>query len=199
MRRYLDSKKDEPLAIEIAAIRKHALRALQCKLRSAAAGIQPIPVLDSAIITGVEKFEIDQIAKLYNIGNDPDEEVLISRLYEMMTMAPLINASMDVLKGMKKVPGINIAAELLNGIVAGCVVAIIGEITQGVFEQIYLGNKTAKDIDWVNKVMNANVQQIATEGVENLKSALDDKGKVGRAEVVKIVENIMSNRKGLPE
>ena len=71
----------------------------------------------------------------------------------------LQNTGKTALSGLKAVPGINIAGEVLNAIVAGSVIAALGEGCVYIFEQIYLGNKTTSDIEWVKKILESKAAE----------------------------------------
>ncbi|MDO4567313.1 MAG: hypothetical protein Q4B42_08280 [Oscillospiraceae bacterium] len=43
----------------------------------------------------------------------------------------------------------------MNAIVAGSIIAALGEGSIYVFEQVYLGKKTVADIDWVKKLFES--------------------------------------------
>ena len=57
------------------------------------------------------------------------------------------------------------AAGVVNAIIAGSFVAAIGEGTIYAFEQVYLGKKTVKDIDWVTRVMESRLSREFIEKV----------------------------------
>ena len=58
---------------------------------------------------------------------------------------------------------------MLNAIVAGSIVAAIGEGSIYAFEQIYLGNKTIEDIDWVKKLIES---KLSSQFIENTVSTI---------------------------
>lgn len=68
-------------------------------------------------------------------------------------------AAKGVISAIKAVPGINIAASVLNSIIVASIVFALGEGSIYVFEQIYLGNKTLDDIDWVKQIILSEYQR----------------------------------------
>ena len=46
---------------------------------------------------------------------------------------------------------------MLNAVIAGIIVFGIGEGSIYAFEQIYLGNKSLEDVDWVKKILESKL------------------------------------------
>ena len=98
-----------------------------------------------------------------------------------------------VIAGLKAIPVINMGAGIINSVIAGSFVAIIGEATIYAFEQVYLGNKTIDDIDWARKVVE---DKLSTEFINKVSMALNqisdstDKNAIG-----KIVFELFSSKK----
>ena len=55
---------------------------------------------------------------------------------------------------LKAIPGINLAASVINSIVGGSIVAVIGKVTQYSCEQVYRGDRTIDDVDWIKKLVD---------------------------------------------
>lgn len=83
-----------------------------------------------------------------------------------------------------------IAGSLLNAIIAGVIVASLGEGTIYAFEQVYLGNKTVEDIDWVTQVLES---KFMVELVERVKAAIQECG--DHSDAKKIVEVLFRLKK----
>ena len=60
---------------------------------------------------------------------------------------------------------------MINSVIAGGIVAALGEGSIYVFEQIYLGNRDISDVDWVKKIMES---QLAGSSIEKLKGVLEN-------------------------
>ena len=82
-----------------------------------------------------------------------------------MEVGTVSTAAKAVISGLKAIPGVNLAAGIVNAIIAGSFVAAIGEGTIYAFEQVYLGKKTVEDIDWIKKVMES---KLSTEFIEKV-------------------------------
>ena len=65
----------------------------------------------------------------------------------------------SIINMLKAIPGVNIAASVLNAIIAGVIVAVIGEGSIYAFEQIYLGKKSVEDTDWVKKIIESRITE----------------------------------------
>ena len=81
---------------------------------------------------------------------------------------------------LKLIPGIaNIAADVLNAIVAGLIVFGIGESASIIMERVYKGDVDKNNLDWVNKIVEgamSDVVQKVTELVSKQQSELNVKG-----------------------
>lgn len=113
-------------------------------------GAIPIPLADAAVLTPVEIAEVNAIARLYGIGKDDKSKTFINTIVEVGTISTVARAAISAIKS---IPGINIAASVLNAVIAGSIAAALGEGSVYAFEQIYQGKKSLEDIDWVKKIM----------------------------------------------
>ena len=84
-------------------------------------------------------------------------------MVEVGTVSAVARSTISMLK---TIPGINIAASIMNAIIGGSFVTLIGEAATYAFEQIYLGNKTLEDTDWVKKLMETKLADDLTVKVE---------------------------------
>ena len=70
------------------------------------------------------------------------------------------------LNRLKMIPGVaNIAADVLNAVVAGAIVFAIGESTGTIMEKVYLGEIDKENLDWVNKIVNGKKKEISRKEV----------------------------------
>lgn len=123
-----------------------------------AIGLVPIPFSDALLLVPTETLEINAISKIYGIKSDDRFKNLLNQMVEVGT-AGLV--AKTLISALKAIPGINLAASVINGVIAGIIVAAIGEGTIYVFEQIYLGNKTIEDVDWIKKVLESKLSNDA--------------------------------------
>lgn len=147
-------------------------------------GAVPIPIPDAMILAPLETAEVNAIAKIYGVKNDDKSKEFFNTIVQIGTVSL---AAKSVISALKAVP---IAGSVLNAIIAGVIVATLGEGSVYVFEQIYLGKKTVDDIDWVTKVMES---KLTLELVEKVKVVLEECG--NNPEPKKVLEALFKIKK----
>lgn len=163
---------------------------------AAVVGAVPIAFPDSTILIPTETALITKITKIYGMDQSDDQtKQLILHLVEAGGAGLVAKA---VLNKLKLIPGFaNLAADVLNAIVAGAIVFAIGESTTIIMEKIYTGEFDPKKYDWMDKIVNDKLGQT----VLNATSAISEKlGKEDGKLTVKDVANALSNlapRKGI--
>ena len=105
----------------------------------------------------------------------------------MGTVGAAAKASISAIKA---IPGINIAAAALNAVIAGVFVAIIGETSKYLFEQVYTGKRTLEDIDWAQKILESKLTNEALEKVNKLLGSVSDKTDV--KEITELVKKLLT-------
>ena len=79
---------------------------------------------------------------------------------------------------------------MLNAIMAGAIVAAIGEGSIYVFEKIYTGEKSVEDIDWVKNVMES---ELSSQFVENVTVVVEQIVKSGNTKNIgKLISSLFS-------
>lgn len=63
---------------------------------------------------------------------------------------------------------------MINAVIAGVIVAALGEGSTYAFEQVYLGNKTVADIDWVKKIIESKLSLTIIEKAKPILAKLSD-------------------------
>ena len=84
--------------------------------------------------------------------------------------------------------------DILNAIVAGSIVAAIGEGSQIIFEQIYLGNKSITDTEWVKNLMETTMGKTIAGNVDEIVHILQNKGKIGMSDVLVIIKKVFIDK-----
>ena len=130
-------------------------------------GAVPIPFPDAMILSPIEIGEVNALAKVYGIKNNEDSKRFLNSIVEVGTVSVVAKGAINALKA---IPGINIGASVLNAAIAGFIVAAIGEGSIYAFEQIYLGNKTVQDIDWVTKILES---KFSSEFITKAQAAIE--------------------------
>ena len=125
-----------------------------------------IPIADGVILTAVESTLIKSIASIYGVKSDDKSKEMFDTLIAAGTAGAAAKA---IISAFKLIPGINVAASVLNAVVGGSIVAALGEGCLYIFEQISLGKKSVSDIEWVKKVIE---EKISPELIKKLENAL---------------------------
>lgn len=129
-------------------------------------GAVPIPYPDAFFLCAIETAEVNGLSKVYGIPKNEDSKRFFNTIVEIGTVSLVAKAALNAVKA---IPGLNLAAAAVNAIVAGCIVAALGEGSVYAFEQIYLGKKSLEDIDWIKQVMES---RLTVEFVEKLTKIL---------------------------
>ena len=114
----------------------------------------------------VEIAEVNALAQVYGINKDEESKKFFNSIVEVGTVGL---AAKGAISALKAIPGVNIGAAVLNAIIAGSVVAALGEGSIYAFEQVYLGKKTTDDIDWVKKIIES---KLSTQFIEKVTAAI---------------------------
>ena len=134
----------------------------------ATVGAVPIPIADALILSPLEIAEINGLARIYEIEDNEESRRFLGSIVEVGTASAAAKAAISALKA---IPGINIAASVLNAIIASSIVAAIGEGSAYAFERVYLGEKSMTDVDWINKFMES---KLSGEFIDKVTSIIKD-------------------------
>ena len=150
-------------------------------------GAIPVPFADALILTPIEVGQINALARLYEINKDEQSKQFFNSIVEVGTVSV---AAKTAISALKAIPGINIGASVLNAIMAGAIVAAIGEGSIYVFEKIYTGEKSVEDIDWVKNVMES---ELSSQFVENVTVVVEQIVKSGNTKNIgKLISSLFS-------
>jgi uncharacterized protein (DUF697 family) len=127
-------------------------------------GLVPIPFPDGTILTPLEVGEIKSLSKIYGVEFDKNTE-LIQTIINAGTAGIVAKTALNAIKA---IPGLNIAGDVLNGIVAGVIVAALGEGSVYIFEQIYTGQKSVADTEWVKNFLDSKVASGLTKNINTI-------------------------------
>ena len=162
-----------------------------------AIGAIPIPFPDAALLIPTETAEINLLAKIYGIKQDERSKMFFNSIVEVGTVSTVARG---VITALKAIPAVNIAASVLNAVIAGVFVAAIGEGTIYAFEQIYTGARSIEDIDWVKKIMEGKLQNGMVEKVTKILESLPENA--GKNDVLSAIAKLLApsdnSPKGLP-
>lgn len=128
-----------------------------------AVGAIPLPFADAAILVPVESGLVTALRKIYGIPDGDDAQKIIDTILEVGTASIAAKAAISALKA---IPGVNLAGEVINAIVAA-----IGEGSAFVFEKVYLGEMSAKDVDAIRNLIE---QKLDNEFVRKVTEVIED-------------------------
>ncbi len=150
-------------------------------------GLVPIPFPDGTILTPLEVGEIKSLSKIYGVEFDKNTE-LIQTIINAGTAGIIAKTALNAIKA---IPGLNIAGDVLNGIVAGVIVAALGEGSIYIFEQIYTGQKSVADTEWVKNFLDSKVATGLAGNINSIikeyTALLSSGKKVGAKDVMMII------------
>ena len=161
----------------------HALTVLATS-SAAAVGAVPLNLPDSVVLSTMETALISSIAKIYNLDKKDDRmQKVMARIIEAGAVSMTAKMALNQLK---MIPGVaNIAADVLNAVVAGAIVFGIGEASGVIMEKVYLGEIDEENLDWINKVVNGKMGSVVGKVVRMVAS--ND----GKINVKKIIESLV--------
>ena len=143
-------KKREPRSPEEKKRRSQARRMIAGTAAGAAVvGAVPIPIADSALLVPLQLHMLTRIARIYGMQKGSAENAVIDNIIKV---GATTMAGRTILSALKGVPGIHLAASVLNALVAGTVTYAAGEISAMVFEGIQRGTIDPKTIDWARYI-----------------------------------------------
>ena len=154
-------------------------------------GASPSSVADSLILAPLEVGEINAIAKVYGLIGDKQYEKFKDSIVEVGSVT---TAAKAIIANLKNIPGINIGANVLNAIVAGFIVAALGEGTIYAMEQVYLGEKTFEDVEWVKKVLESKLSQEYIEKVMTIINKISSE-EINKKDIAKLIMDLFMDNK----
>ena len=129
---------------------------------AAVVGAVPVGIPDAIILTPLETGLITGIAKIY--GLDQSDEFTKSIMTRIIEAGAVSLAAKAIINKLKLVPGVvNLAADVLNAIVASSIVLGIGEASALIMEKVYIGDIDKEDLDWVNGIVNSKLGAVVSK------------------------------------
>lgn len=131
----------------------------------------PFNFADAAMLGPIELTEIKSIAKIFGIGDDDEAKKFIEALVEAGTVGA---AAKGIVSGVKQLAKQIPAVKVVNAAVAGSIVASLGEVAIYAFEQIYLGNKSLDDLEWLKKMTDKSLKDGFAEKIGKVADQLKE-------------------------
>ena len=130
-------------------IKAHSLT-VAAATTGAVVGAAPLHFADALLLDGEESALVDTLRKIYELPDDDNSNKIIKSL---LTAGGASAIGKSILAKLKMVPGLNIAAEILNALVAAAVIFSLGEAATYIFEKIYLGEIDTSELDKIRKLV----------------------------------------------
>lgn len=142
-------------------LKRRKAQALSVAATTAASvvGAVPIDFPDAFILTPLETGLITAISRVYELDQKQDQtKMLINHIVEAGTISMVAKTAINQLK---LIPGIaNLAADVLNAIVAGAIVFGIGEAAIIIMEKGFKGELKPEDLDWITNVVEGSMSDM---------------------------------------
>lgn len=153
-------------------------------------GAVSLPFSDGLILGPTETGLIYGLSQIYGIKKDEKSKDFFDSIINVGTASI---AAKTAISAIKAIPGINIGAAVLNAIIAGSIVAALGEGSIYAFEQVYLGKKTVEDIEWVKNLLNSRLSNQFIDKVMEVIKNLSDKS--DKDSIIKAILDLFSSSK----
>lgn len=156
-----------------------------CVAAGATVGAVPIPIADSLILSPLELAELSGLARLYGIDKDEDAKRLFDEVVQVGTAGVVAHSAISAIKA---IPGIDLAASVINAIVAASIIAALGEGAVAMFEEIYSGKRSVHDLGWARHLMEEQFGEGFIGKVNGITVAAQAGGKDMRQMIVDLVK-----------
>lgn len=146
-----------------------------CASGAATVGAVPMPIPDSPLLMALQTVMIEKILKVYEISENQADG-----LKQVIVTSGIISlGAKQVINGLKAIPGLNLAAALINSIVAGVITAVLGEVTISLMTAIKTGKINPKDFEkvsqFISDAMNLGLKKYKKD-ISKLAGEADVKG-----------------------
>ena len=193
--------KTSELMPEAKKISETAIRDIDLKIKNAmantliggaaagatAVGAIPLPVPDASILVPIQTGMLKGVADIYGIQ---DEETANEIVNNVLKVGATTMAGRALLNALKSIPGLNVAAAVLNAAVAGSITLIAGEVSNTLFRKVYMNEIELKAINWEKEIKKL-FDDYLPDVLEVLKrSSADRKGRMDTAAIGRTLASI---------
>ena len=153
---------------------------------AATIGAVPIPIPDSVPLGAVQTALISSIEKIYDIQSENIKKALLAEV-------ALAAGGKQIVQMLKAIPGINIAAAVINAAVAGAITGAVGETAIYICDNVKTGKINPDNFDAVMENVKEKMGPIIDAIVKGLTTALQDTdGRVSIQTVKDILADIIA-------
>ncbi|WP_051198304.1 GTPase [Bifidobacterium sp. AGR2158] len=162
-----------------------------CVAAGATVGAVPIPIADTLVLSPLELAELNGLARLYGIDKDEDAKQFLDSIVQVGTASVIAHSAISAIKA---IPGLNLAASVVNAIVAASIIAALGEGAVAAFEQVYTGRRSMRDLGWVRQLMEEQFGNAYLGKVSAIAEAAQGGGKDMRQMIIDLVKSAFLRR-----
>lgn len=162
-----------------------------CVAAGATVGAVPIPIADTLVLSPLELAELNGLARLYGVDKDEDAKQFLDSIVQVGTASVVAHSAISAIKA---IPGLNLAASVVNAIVAASIIAALGEGAVAAFEQVYTGRRSMRDLGWVRQLMEEQFGNAYLGKVSAIAEAAQDGGKDMRQMIIDLVKSAFLRR-----
>ena len=140
-----------------------------------AVGAIPLPIPDSTILVPIQAGMLTRVSQLYGIQDKDASNEIVETILKVGATTMVGKALLNALKA---IPGIRVAAAVLNAAVAGSITLAAGEISNVLFQKAYMNELELSSVNWteeITKMFNEYLPGII-EALEKLSK--DNNGKL---------------------
>lgn len=163
-----------------------------CVAAGATVGAVPIPIADTLVLSPLELAELNGLARLYGIDKGEDSKQFLDSIVQVGTASVVAHSAISAIKA---IPGLNLAASVVNAIVAASIIAALGEGAVAAFEQVYTGHRSMRDLGWVRQLMEEQFGNAYLGKVGAIAEAAQAGGKDMRQMIIDLVKSAFLNRR----
>ena len=138
---------------------------------SAAAATLPLPYKGAILLSPIELAEVHALATVYDIPKGESVSKILDALVQLGAVSLVARGALDVLdKGVK----LKVSSTIKSAAIAATIVAGIGIGTAYVFEQVYLGKRSANDLGIAQKFKKTEAwQRVSKTVTDSLQKVMD--------------------------
>lgn len=114
-----------------------------------AVGAIPLPIPDATILVPIQTGMLTGVAKIYDIQDEDTENEIVNTI---LKVGATTMAGKSLLNVIKAIPGINVAAAVLNAAVAGTITVAAGEVSNALFQKVYNKEIELATVDWADEI-----------------------------------------------
>lgn len=161
-----------------------------CATGAAVIGAVPIPFPDASLLVPLETALVTGITKIYKLNQD---DSAVKKFIETIIATGTVGIlAKQVINAIKAIPGLaNIAADILNAIIAATIVAGIGEAMIVVMKKIEMGEIKIEEVEKAEKIVADHLNASTIKFVNSILEALNTKElkNVNLSDILQAIKN----------